>query len=70
MLLIPASSRKLIVVPGTSLWLSSAPESSQVRRISPHHFTVCTETAPSQYASFYCSFIGKWVAVSVNHFAL
>jgi len=69
-LLIQASSHKLIVVPGTSSWLSSAPESSQVHRILPHHYTVWTETAASQHASCSCSFIGKWAVVSVNHFAL
>ena len=69
-LLIPASSRKLIVITGTSSWLSSAPECSQLHRILPHHYTVWTQTATSQHASCSCSFIRKWAVVSVNHFAL
>ena len=68
--LIQASSHKLYVVPVTSSWLSSVPESSQVHRLSPHHCTVWTETAASQHASCSCSCIGKWAVVSVNHFAL
>ena len=69
-LLIPTSSPKLIVVPGTFSWLSLAPETSQVHRIWPHHYTVWTETAALQHASCSCSFIVKWAVVSVNHFAL
>ena len=68
--LIQASSYKLIVVPGTSSWLSRVPESSQVHRLSPHYCTVWTETAASHHAACSCSCIGKWAAVSVNQFAL
>ena len=67
---IQAASPKLIVVPGASSWLLSAPESSQVHRILSHHYTVRTDTAASQPASCPCSAIGKWAVVSVKHFAL
>jgi len=67
-LLIRASFCKLIVVPGTFSWLSSASKSSQVCRMSPYR--VWTETAASQHASSSCSFIGNWAVVSVNHVVL
>ena len=66
-LLIPTSSPKLIVVPGTFSWLSLAPETSQVHRIWPHHYTVWTETAALQHASCSCSFLwSELLSVSIT----
>ena len=52
-LLLCGSSCKLMVVLCSSFWLSMAPESSQMQRILPHNYTVCTEETASQHASLF-----------------
>jgi hypothetical protein len=68
-LLIPASSPKLIIETGTSSLLSLPPESSQVHRIL--HNTTQSELKQQHHSMLLFLYLyWKWAVVSVNQLAL